>query len=146
MMPRYHIVNLITKETAEIDADLASDACERLGWPIRSCRVDLQPAVDPPGKRNKVSFVSDNASSDQHRLLVLMALLGALVGGLSGLGSGIAIIGAIFGGFIGGGLSVLMWAFLRSDAIFVVNTILAIALAATAIGWVIQMIYKFMHL
>ena len=100
MMPRYDIVNLITKETVEIDADLASDACERLGWPIRSCRVDLQPAVDPPGKRNKVSFVSDDASSDQHRLLVLMALLGALVGGLSGLGSGIAIIGAIFGAFI----------------------------------------------
>ncbi len=145
-MPRYRIVNLITRETAEIDAPLASDACERLGWPAQSCRVELQPAVEPPGKQNKISFVSDDASSDQRRLLVLMVLLGALVGGLSGLGSDIAIIGAIFGAFIGGGLSVIMWGFLGSDAISVVNTVLLIALAAAAIGWVIQMIYKSIHL
>ena len=145
-MPRYHITNLITRETAEIDAPFASDACERLGWPAQSCRVELQPALEPPGEQNKVSFLSGGASSDQRRLLVLMVLLGALVGGLSGLGSDIAVIGAIFGAFIGGGLSVILWGFLGSNAISIVNTILVIALAAAAVGWVIQTIYKSMHL
>jgi len=145
-VPRYHITNLITRETAEIDAPFASDACDRLGWPAESCRVELQAAVEQFGQQSESTSAGGDASSDQRRLLVLMVLLGALVGGLSGLGSDIAVVGALFGAFIGGGLSVIMWGFLGSDAISIVNTILMIALAAAAIGWVIQMFYKSTHL
>ena len=145
-MPRYRILNLITKETAEIDADFASDAVKRLGWPEGSCRIELRPAEETSKMQIKRKGISDADPADQRRLLVLMVLLGALLGGLSGLGSGIAIVGAVFGAFIGAGLSVIMWGMLGSNAIYVVNTILTIALAAAAIGWAIQIIYKLMHL
>jgi hypothetical protein len=39
-----------------------------------------------------------------------------------------------------------MWGMLGSNAIDVVNTILTIALAAAAIGWAIEIMYKLMRL
>lgn len=40
-MPRYRVTNRITKETYEVEAPFAQDACERLGWLIRDCHVQL---------------------------------------------------------------------------------------------------------
>jgi len=40
-MPRYRITNRITRETFEVEAPFAQDACERLGWMIGDCHVRL---------------------------------------------------------------------------------------------------------
>lgn len=40
-MPRYRIVNRVTKEQAEVEAPYAQTACEWLGWPIAICYVQL---------------------------------------------------------------------------------------------------------
>lgn len=69
-------------------------------------------------------------------------MLGALVGGISGVGSDIVVVGAMFGAFIGGALSIILWGLLGEDAISIVNTVLMIALAAAAIGWVIEIVCK----
>ncbi|MCD6328189.1 hypothetical protein J7M28_11655 [bacterium] len=147
-MPRYRITNLITKEKAEIEAILSSDACQQLGWPLNSCRVELMPVQEPTGMQTRggrqirSGIIDEDSSSDQRRLLVLMVLLGALIGGISGVGSGIVVVGAIFGAFIGAGLALIMWGMLGPSAIPVVNTILMIALVAAAVGWVIKIVYK----
>lgn len=38
-MPRYRITNRAKKETYEIEAPFAQDACEQLGWLIGECFV-----------------------------------------------------------------------------------------------------------
>lgn len=40
-MPRYGIVNRVTKERAIVEAPYAQDACERVGWMIGDCCVRL---------------------------------------------------------------------------------------------------------
>ena len=40
-MPRYRVRNRITKETHEVEAPFAQDACERLNWMIGNCHVEL---------------------------------------------------------------------------------------------------------
>ncbi len=40
-MPLYRITNRITKETCQVEAPFAQDACERLGWVIGDCYVRL---------------------------------------------------------------------------------------------------------
>ena len=40
-MPRYRVTNRITKETFEVEAPFAQNACERLGWEIGNCHVKL---------------------------------------------------------------------------------------------------------
>ena len=40
-MPTYRITNRITKERAQVDAPFAQVACERLGWLIGNCHVEL---------------------------------------------------------------------------------------------------------
>lgn len=38
-MPRYRMMNQVTKEVYEVEAPYAQDACERLGWMIGNCHV-----------------------------------------------------------------------------------------------------------
>jgi len=40
-MPTYRITNRVTKERAQVDAPFAQVACERLGWLIGHCHVEL---------------------------------------------------------------------------------------------------------
>jgi len=40
-MPTYRITNRITKERAQVEAPFAQVACERLGWMIGHCHVEL---------------------------------------------------------------------------------------------------------
>jgi hypothetical protein len=40
-MPRYRVRNRITGEEHEVEAPYAQDACERLGWLIGDCHVQL---------------------------------------------------------------------------------------------------------
>jgi len=40
-MPTYRITNRVTKERAQVDAPYAQVACERLGWLIGNCQVEL---------------------------------------------------------------------------------------------------------
>jgi len=40
-MPRYRVQNRITKEAYEVEAPFAQDACERLGWMIGDCFIEL---------------------------------------------------------------------------------------------------------
>ena len=40
-MPSYRVTNRITKETYDVEAPFAQDACERLGWTIGDCYVEL---------------------------------------------------------------------------------------------------------
>jgi len=40
-MPRYLVQNRVTKETYEVEAPFAQDACEKLGWTIGDCYVKL---------------------------------------------------------------------------------------------------------
>ena len=40
-MPTYRITNRITKERAQVEAPFAQVACERLGWLIGNCHVEL---------------------------------------------------------------------------------------------------------
>jgi len=40
-MPTYRITNRVTKERAQVDAPFAQVACERLGWLIGDCHVEL---------------------------------------------------------------------------------------------------------
>ena len=40
-MPTYRITNRITRERAQVDAPFAQVACERLGWLIGNCQVEL---------------------------------------------------------------------------------------------------------
>jgi len=40
-MPRYRVTNRATKESYEIEAPFAQDACRRLGWLIGFCHVAL---------------------------------------------------------------------------------------------------------
>ena len=40
-MPTYRITNRVTKERAQVEAPFAQVACERLGWLIGNCHVEL---------------------------------------------------------------------------------------------------------
>ena len=40
-MPTYRITNRVTKERAQVEAPFAQVACERLGWLIGNCQVEL---------------------------------------------------------------------------------------------------------
>ena len=40
-MPRYRVRHRITGEEYEVEAPYAQDACERLGWMIGDCYVQL---------------------------------------------------------------------------------------------------------
>lgn len=40
-MPRYRVTNRSTKETAEVEAPYAQDACQRLDWMIGDCYVKV---------------------------------------------------------------------------------------------------------
>jgi hypothetical protein len=40
-MPRYFVQNRATKESFEVEAPFAQDACQRLGWRIGDCFVKL---------------------------------------------------------------------------------------------------------
>jgi len=40
-MPTYTVTNRITKESAQVDAPCAQDACQLLGWMIGNCHVQI---------------------------------------------------------------------------------------------------------
>ena len=40
-MATYRITNRVTKESAQVEAPFAQVACERLGWLIGHCHVEL---------------------------------------------------------------------------------------------------------
>jgi len=40
-MPTYRVTNRVTRERAEVEAPYAQTACERVGWMIGNCFVEL---------------------------------------------------------------------------------------------------------
>jgi hypothetical protein len=40
-MPRYRILNRVTKKVVEVEAPFAQDACESVGWQIGDCYIEL---------------------------------------------------------------------------------------------------------
>lgn len=48
-MPLYRITNRITKETVAVQAPFAQDACERAGWMIGDCFVEMIRGAPFPG-------------------------------------------------------------------------------------------------
>jgi len=66
-MPRYRVRNRITGETYEVEAPFAQDACERVGWLIGNCHVELQregPYTRPETPRTVSDLSSTKGVSD----------------------------------------------------------------------------------
>jgi len=77
-MPLYQVTNKIMKETYQVEAPFAQDACERLGWMIDACSVEL--FKDSPFSSLSASprpVVADHEESNAKAALKRIAMLAA---------------------------------------------------------------------